>query len=348
MSNFKQIQDQIENAKRRVSALLDSEVNFGYKIYVVIPPVNEPRQMYEDDILNKTSYKEMSERSEKNKVFYEKFCHYIDDIASRNDIAVATIHLYKAAAKARKESLGTEQIIFKDAYSKMQDIPIFAPAPAPQPAPTPQQAPAPAPQPAPTVQSQRERESDMNSYERNMMEALGQILTGERGLGEISDRQGSFGAILAVQKKTMENQFEMNNLRKQIDELRKELNETRNYISELERDNEKLERLNEKMSDELDEYRRINPKRDYISGLLGEIGKNIAVGIAKSSKYGALLGFTDDDEPQQIPQTQQEVATTHAPQSSMEVVNDEDDEEDNSHEEPTTPRLIIEGEQQED
>lgn len=346
MSNFKQIQDQIENAKRRVSALLDSEVNFGYKIYVVIPPVNEPRQMYEDDILNKTSYKEMSERSEKNKVFYEKFCHYIDDIASRNDIAVATIHLYKAAAKARKESLGTEQIIFKDAYSKMQDIPIFAPAPAPQPAPTPQQAPAPAPQPAPTVQPQRE--SDMNSYERNMMEALGQILTGERGLGEISDRQGSFGAILAVQKKTMENQFEMNNLRKQIDELRKELNETRNYISELERDNEKLERLNEKMSDELDEYRRINPKRDYISGLLGEIGKNIAVGIAKSSKYGALLGFTDDDEPQQIPQTQQEVATTHAPQSSMEVVNDEDDEEDNSHEEPTTPRLIIEGEQQED
>lgn len=333
MSNFKQIQDQIENAKRRVSALLDSEVNFGYKIYVVIPSISEPRQMYEDDILNKTSYKEMSERGEKNKVFYEKFCHYIDDIASRNDIAVATIHLYKSAPKARKESLGTEQIIFKDAYSKMQDVPIFAPAPAPQ--------------PAPTVQPQRE--SDMNSYERNMMEALGQILTGERGLGEISDRQGSFGAILAVQKKTMENQFEMNNLRKQIDELRKELNETRSYISELERDNEKLERLNEKMSDELDEYRRINPKRDYISGLLGEIGKNIAVGIAKSSKYGALLGFTDDDEPQQIPQTQQEVATTHAPQSSMEVVNDEDGEEEgNGYEEPTTPRVIIEGEPQED
>ncbi len=348
MSNFKQIQDQIENAKRRVSALLDSEVNFGYKIYVVIPPIGEPRQMYEDDILNKTSYKEMSDRGEKNKVFYEKFCHYIDDIASRNDIAVATIHLYKSAPKARKESLGTEQIIFKDAYSKMQDVPIFAPAPAPQ-APTPQQAPAPAPQPAQTAQTQRERESDMNSYERNMMEALGQILTGERGLGEISDRQGSFGAILAVQKKTMENQFEMENLRKQIDELRKELNETRNYISELERDNEKLERLNEKMSDELNEYRRINPKRDYISGLLGEIGKNIIVGAAKSSKYGALLGFTDDDdEPQQIPQTQQEVATTHAPQSSMEVVNDEDGEEEGNGYEPTTPRLIIEGEQQED
>jgi len=130
---------------------------------------------------------------------------------------------------------------------------------------------------------------------------LGQAFLGVSGLNGINDETG-LGTIMAIQEKVIgdkyEKQQQAEKLHTYIEEnaiLKSQIAERNAEIDNLKR---QLDEADDKFYDlekEVEEYEKLNPNRDMISGIGQQILSGIAVSLVKKSKYAGLLGFDENE-----------------------------------------------------
>ncbi len=177
-------------------------------------------------------------------------------------------------------------------------------------------------QQAQQVAPQQQQFSGMSA----LADLFGLSILGDTGLGEITEKTGAAGIAVKLKEKMMQDKFEKENLQREKDDLKKRVEELSSVVEVLKKECTKMADENDKLTDELAEYRRINPARDKISGIGGAILANALVGLAQRSPLLAGLFGVEQQEPEpqdvqhQAEVVEQQEETSDSKVSEVEIV----------------------------
>ncbi|MDR1544902.1 MAG: DUF3450 domain-containing protein [Prevotellaceae bacterium] len=268
MVNIGENMKQVNFLKQRVQELATGKLLF-YEIWAFMPETSAEYQLW------------TSGNSRDNANIVSLFSEQIDNLLTNDRLAKV-----KVVLKSNKKNFGESEIVLRSAYqpSYQNYMPVM-------------------PQPKASAEPQNSENQQHNNYQNTPIELF-------KGLGEIENSAfGGLGAVINVRDKLIANEFEKirqeeksQQLISEITQLKLEIQQKDFEIKVLKNQQDKLEDKIEELEDHLEEYEKINPKRDMVSGLLGQVLEGVAVGVLKKSpKISALMGF-DDETPAQ-PQT---------------------------------------------
>ena len=274
--------NQVNEVKTRVSGL-DKQGRVFYEIWGFNPASSSEFQLF-------------GKGNNRKEACYPHFENELNAVLASPTIVHIKIHL-----KDGRKDLGSSEILIKPAYQTA--------TPALLPIPKEEKLDMAQPQPQPQPQN--------GIGGINFIQMLGQAFLGITGLSGVNDEMSGLGTIMAIQEKVIGDKYE-----KQRQEDRLQGIIENNAV--LKSDNEKLQaeinRLNgeidnnEDRIDELEkqvaEYEKLNPKRDMISGLAGQVAQNALLGIISKTKYAGLLGLDEGAalQPSQSSQPSQPVS----------------------------------------
>jgi hypothetical protein len=270
-----QIVDQINDVKSRVKGLYDSGKRIIYQIWGYNPTnTSNEYQMYFS-----------GDRSKGENHNYERFAREIDSIFNNSSIAKIRVTL-----KDGRKKLGDTEIVIKPAYAAITPV-------------------IPVPIRAEPVHSQPQH------IPQNQIANLLGLAFGLNGIEE--DAFGGLGTVLAIRDQIKDNQYEQRSLNEKLQRYMEEnavlREKQKDYEAQIDGLNRQLDDSDERigeLEDELCEYEKINPKRDMISGLGGEMLSSLVAGVLKQTKYAGLLGFNEDSQIQETPGLQPAQAQT--------------------------------------
>lgn len=265
MSSTANIINQINEIKTRVSGL-DKQGRVFYEIWGFNPASSSEFQLY-------------GKGNNRKEACYPHFETELDTV-----LASPTIVHIKIQLKDGRKDLGGAEIVIKPAYQSA----------------------------APTLLPIKEEKHNQQQQPAaaqpqnglggtNFMQMLGQAFLGVSGLNGMNDEMGGLGMVMAIQEKVIGDKYEKqrqeerlqtiieNNavlksentkLQAEIDKLNGEIDDNEDKIDELET--------------QLSEYEKLNPKRNMISGLAGQVAETALLGIISKTKYAGLLGLDEN------------------------------------------------------
>lgn len=262
----------ISSIKERIAGL-DRSGRVFYEIWAFIPSTSDEYQLF---------YK----GNNKQDKIYTKFANELDVILNDSNVVKVKITL-----KDSRKHLGDMEITLKNAYPN--NSPAIRPIVLP-----------------PSSQISKNEKSDVpiaqnNQNNQQNNSPLGGIdmLFGLLNPEVDESKYGLLGGIIKLREKSIEDKYEK---QRQEDRLEKYIEENGVLKNDLARKELELQALKEKiqksedriddLEDELSEYERINPQRDVISGLGGNILGKAILKMAESPKFSGLLGMLIDEE----------------------------------------------------
>lgn len=267
----------ITSIKDRVSGL-DRSGRLFYEIWAFIPTTSDEYQLF---------YK----GNNKTEKIADKFSNELDAIL--NDSGVVKI---KITLKDSRKHLGDMEMTLKNAYAST----------------------SPAIRPIILNHSKEIKDTqdkfDYQQSQQNNQQAQNNSLGGVDMLfgllnPEVDERQyGLLGGIIKLREKTIEDKYEKqrqeDRLEKYIEEngvLKNNLGQKELELKALQAKIDKSEERISDLEDELSEYEKMNPNRDMISGIGGNILGKAILKLSDNPKFSGLFGMLmDDDSPAQV------------------------------------------------
>lgn len=272
MNSTTEIIRQVSTIKERVEAL-DNAGRLYYEIFAYIPNASNEYQSYGRG------------GNSKGEKIYKQFASDLDRVLNNPDLAKIKVNL-----KNNRKDFGSMEMTIKEAYANH----------------------LPAVRPLEKTGENRQQKMDFqddeptkpqqNMNNQNFMTVLGQAFLGVSGLSGVGNDETGLGTIMAIQEKVIGDRYEK---QQQADKLfayaqenatlKAQIGERNTEIANLQKSLTESEDRIDELEAELDEYEKLNPDRDIISGIGKEIFSGLAVGFAKKTKIGGLFGLENDD-----------------------------------------------------
>jgi len=261
MTTTTKIIREVSTIKERVETL-DKGGRLFYEIWAYIPTSSSEPQLF-------------GKGNNKLEKIYDQFEREFDNILNNAGVVKIQIKL-----KDSRKDFGTMELVIREAYES--SLPIVRPLQT-------------------DLKVQNFPENEPSKFQNaNFMTMLGQAFLGASGLSGINDETGGLGTILAIQEKVIsdkhENQKREEKLHNYIEEnatLKSQIKDRDTEITNLTKQLEDSEDRVFELETELQEYEKLNPQRNMISGIGQQILSGIAVNLVKQSKYAGLLGLDD-------------------------------------------------------